>query len=87
MGKPNTPNVGETQREFEPLPEITDENINDVKTCEPLYDSEELAAAAREKFNTSPEAVRTALKMANKSKATLTEAKNTVSAFLKKEVQ
>lgn len=76
-----------TERDFEPLPEITPENVSDAKICEPLYTADELAAAARTQFNTAPEVVKTALKMAGKTKATQPEAVKIVKAFLEREVK
>lgn len=76
-----------TERNFEPLPEITPENVNEVKICEPLYTADELAATARTQFNTAPEVVKTALKMAGKTKATQPEAFKIVKAFLEREVK
>lgn len=88
MGKGNNSStVGETKRDYAPLPEITGENANEVKTAEPLYTAAELSAAARDKFGTSPEVVETALKSANKAKATLNEAAAIVKAFLEREVR
>ncbi len=76
-----------TERDFEPLPEMTSENANEVKVCEPLYSIDELAAAARTKFNTAPEVVKTALRMAGRAKATQPETAKIVKAFLEREVK
>lgn len=78
---------GNTARDFEPLPEITPENINKVKICEPLYTADELAVIARTRFKTTPEVVKTALKMAGKAKATQPETLNIVKAFLERKVK
>ena len=51
-----------------------------------IYAAEELAGAARRVFHTTPEIVKTALKRAGKTKATIEETKNIVSKFLSKEV-
>ena len=53
---------------------------------ESVYSAEELASAARRVFQTTPEIVKTALKRAGKTKATIEETKNIVSKFLSKEV-
>lgn len=89
MGKTTTSpaSTEETTREFAPSPEITADNIGDVKTGEPIYTAAELATAARAKFGTSPEVVAAALKTANKEKATLDEAAAIVKAFLEREVR
>lgn len=76
-----------TERDFEPLPDITPESANAVKVCEPLYSVEELAAAARTQFGTAPEVVKTAFKIAGKAKATQPEAAKIVKAFLEREVK
>lgn len=76
-----------TERDFEPLPEITPENVNNVKTNEPLYIADELAAVARTQFHAAPEVVKTALKMAGKAKATKPETARIVKAFLEREVK
>lgn len=88
MGKNSTSStVGETEREYAPLPEITDANANEIKTAEPLYTVEELAAAARNKFGVSPELATAALISAKKKKATLTEAAAVIKTFFEREVK
>ncbi len=52
-----------------------------------LYTANELAAAARSKFGTTPEVVLAALKTAGKEKAALDDAAAIVKAFLAKEVK
>lgn len=86
MGKSNNSSAVE-ERDYEPLPEITAENVNKAKMAEPLYTAAELSAAARTKFGTSPEVVTTALKSANKEKSTLSETAAIVKAFLEREVK
>ena len=51
------------------------------------YKVTELAAQARQMFGTTPEVVTIALKTSDKDTATIQEAKETVEAFLNKEVR
>ncbi len=51
------------------------------------YKVSELAAQARQLFGTTPEVVTVALRTAGKKAATVEEAKDTVQAFLDKEVK
>lgn len=88
MAKSNIPSTVENNdHEYAPLPEITPENVNKVKVAEPIYTAAELSAAARSKFGTAPEVVKTALVMAGKAKATLSEAEAIVKAFMEREVR
>jgi hypothetical protein len=57
------------------------------KQAEPVYSADEWAAASRAKFNTPPEVVRAALKLAGKAEATAKEAESAVKAFLTREVK
>ena len=56
------------------------------KPVESEYSAAELANAARTRFGTPPEIVAAALKMAGKSKATLTEAQRIVNEFKERKV-
>lgn len=88
MAKTNISSTdGETERDYAPLPEITAENVGDIKTAEPIYSVSELSLAARVKFGTSPEVVAAAFKVANKDKATLNDASAIVKAFLERKVK
>ncbi len=51
------------------------------------YKASELAAQARQIFGTTPEVVTVALRTAGKDAATVDEAKDTVRAFLDREVK
>lgn len=51
------------------------------------YKVSELAAQARQIFNTTPEVVTVALRTAGKEAATVEEAKETVQKFLNREVK
>lgn len=51
------------------------------------YKVSELAAQARQIFGTTPEVVTVALRVASKEAATVEEAKETVRAFLDREVK
>lgn len=64
----------------------TPEKPNPVQT-ESVYTVEELAVNAKEVFGTNYECVVAALKAANISQCTVSEAKETVKVFLEKEVQ
>lgn len=57
------------------------------KNNEAEYEISVLAKKAEEIFNTTPEVVTVALKLAGVDPVTLTAAKSTVKAFLEKEVQ
>jgi len=57
------------------------------KSREAIYTVSEFAANARKIFKTKPECVAAALKAARKSECTISEAKEIVGRFLKKEVQ
>ena len=54
---------------------------------EPEYSAADLASAARARFGVPPEVVHTALKVEGKDKATLSEAKRIVKAFLERKVK
>ncbi len=54
---------------------------------EATYKAAELAAKARQMFNTTPEVVSVALRLAGKKAYTVDEAKQTVQDFLNKEVR
>lgn len=51
------------------------------------YKAAELAAKARQMFNTTPEVVTVALRLTEKESFTVDEAKQTVKEFLDKEVK
>ena len=57
------------------------------KPAESVYSAADLANAARTRFKTAPEVVSAALKMANKTEATLAETQNIIKLFLTKEVK
>jgi len=57
------------------------------KPVESVYNASEFTSAARVKFNTSPDIVAAAFKVAGKTEATLTEAQKIVQEFLKREVK
>lgn len=63
-----------------------EESVLSKTSNDAIYAAEELAGAARRVFQTTPEIVKTALKRAGKTKATIGETKNIVSKFLSKEV-
>lgn len=54
---------------------------------ESVYTARELADNARELFGTRPECVTAALKAANKESCTVSEAKEIVGKFMKREVE
>ncbi len=54
---------------------------------EATYKTAELAAKARQMFDTTPEVVSVALRLAGKETYTVDEAKRTVQIFLNKEVK
>ncbi len=57
------------------------------KPSEITYSVAELAGAARARFGVLPEVVTTAMRVANKAKATLPEAKQIIEQFTKREVK
>lgn len=66
---------------------VTKQESTTKESKEAVYKVSELAAAAKEAFNTRPEVVTAALLSAKKTSATKSEAKRLVEAFLKKEVK
>lgn len=63
-----------------------EKTTTEPKTPESVYTAEQLAGAHKT-FDTSYEIVKTALKLAGKDKATITEAKNIIENFKNKEVK
>lgn len=74
----------EDTAQVEAVPQETAEEIN---PNEPKYTANEFIEAAQCIFNVMPECVAAALKKADKTEFTLTEAKKIVSEFMKREVK
>jgi hypothetical protein len=57
------------------------------QAAESLYSAAELSAAARARFGVPPEVVTAAMRMAGKKSATLSDAKEIITKFSKREVK
>lgn len=75
-----------TEAKTEAKPEAAEKAKKKEAIVESVYEAEELAKAHKV-FNTSYEIVATALKLAGKDKATVTEAKEIIEKFKTKEVK